>query len=135
MSHIEMSESKWFWGINNFVDFSLKACSGAMCIWVSSINFYINDFLAKLIILDFEIIFFIRTLYFMFSPIIHFWSYPCFERVTYLFSYHTILRTWFFASPYKLLTVANNSYYFWANYKFSIFYYEKIIRFSPWKSG
>ena len=29
--------------INNFVDFSLKACSGAMGIWVSSINFYIND--------------------------------------------------------------------------------------------
>ena len=27
----------------NSVDFSLKACSGAMGIWVSSINFYIND--------------------------------------------------------------------------------------------
>ena len=29
--------------INNFVDFSLKACSGVVGIWVLSINFYIND--------------------------------------------------------------------------------------------
>ena len=29
--------------INNFADFSLNACSAAMGIWVSSINFYIND--------------------------------------------------------------------------------------------
>ena len=29
--------------INDFADFSLKTCSAAMGIWVSSINFYIND--------------------------------------------------------------------------------------------
>ena len=29
--------------INNFADFSLDACSAVMGIWVSSINFYIND--------------------------------------------------------------------------------------------
>ena len=29
--------------INNFIDFSLKACSGVMGIWYSSIIFYIND--------------------------------------------------------------------------------------------
>ena len=29
--------------INNFAVFSLNACSAAMGIWVSSINFYIND--------------------------------------------------------------------------------------------
>ena len=29
--------------INDFVDFSLKACSGVVGIWVLSINFYIND--------------------------------------------------------------------------------------------
>ena len=34
-----------------------------------------------------------------FSPIIHFLIIPCFERVTYLFIYHTILRTLFFCIP------------------------------------
>jgi hypothetical protein len=29
--------------IHNFIDFSLKACSGAMGIWDLSIIFYIND--------------------------------------------------------------------------------------------
>ena len=29
--------------INNFVDFSFKACSEGIGIWVSSINFYISD--------------------------------------------------------------------------------------------
>ena len=43
VSHIETSESKWFWAgrrINNFADFSLKACSGAVDIWLLTLIFY-----------------------------------------------------------------------------------------------